>query len=391
MIKKVCRQLGIDKWPFKGNKITLRKQGLCHSRKKAGRAQSPDAEMPRPSESGDGLCAGMADMHHAQRGAYQPPQQQRAMGHPMMDHGALMDQAQAQAPMRLKVPPAGYRQSGGGGVDKKAAAVDYKEHQDYKQQIHREMHMRRAQPALDLRMPGSLLGGAGAMGSMGGMGGMGGGGGSASHGMAGSAVLYPGLMQRAAMLSASGEHARNTGFLSGSSAPVFAWESRAILPGAADQRALLGGGQAQRDGRFDHAPASRAHVAAGSSARCLSPAGPDVARSFGGDMDPLCAGGMTHLRHLSDTKPLADSKMPPHFCDSKLSPGSDSPESKRDSACEHDMAAGLEDDAEGFDLSWLVPSEHLRSMPDIEHSRAMGDLDADLLERLRTPVQYADN
>lgn len=86
-----------------------------------------------------------------------------------------------------------------------------------------------------------------------------------------------------------------------------------------------------------------------------------------------------------------DSKMPPHFCYSKLSPGSDSPESKRDSACEHDMAAGLEDDAEGFDLSWLVPSEHLRSMPDIEHSRAMGDLDADLLERLRTPVQYADN
>ena len=53
MIKKVCRQLGIDKWPFKGNKITLRKQGLCHSRKKAGLAQSPDAEMPRPSESAD--------------------------------------------------------------------------------------------------------------------------------------------------------------------------------------------------------------------------------------------------------------------------------------------------------------------------------------------------
>jgi len=28
VIKKVCRQLGIAKWPFKGNKIVLRKQGL---------------------------------------------------------------------------------------------------------------------------------------------------------------------------------------------------------------------------------------------------------------------------------------------------------------------------------------------------------------------------
>jgi len=33
VIKKVCRQLGIEKWPFKGNKIILRKQGLAPPKK----------------------------------------------------------------------------------------------------------------------------------------------------------------------------------------------------------------------------------------------------------------------------------------------------------------------------------------------------------------------
>ena len=50
VIKKVCRQLGIEKWPFKGNKITLRKQGICHNRKKADRPEPASGEAGRLSD-----------------------------------------------------------------------------------------------------------------------------------------------------------------------------------------------------------------------------------------------------------------------------------------------------------------------------------------------------
>eukprot|EP00286_Rhodomonas_abbreviata_P028815 CAMPEP_0181310438 /NCGR_PEP_ID=MMETSP1101-20121128/12586_1 /TAXON_ID=46948 /ORGANISM="Rhodomonas abbreviata, Strain Caron Lab Isolate" /LENGTH=409 /DNA_ID=CAMNT_0023417067 /DNA_START=35 /DNA_END=1264 /DNA_ORIENTATION=- len=46
VIKKVCRQLGIDKWPYKGNKIDLRKRGLGP----AGRKESVD-DMSQTSPS----------------------------------------------------------------------------------------------------------------------------------------------------------------------------------------------------------------------------------------------------------------------------------------------------------------------------------------------------
>ena len=72
------------------------------------------------------------------------------------------------------------------------------------------------------------------------------------------------------------------------------------------------------------------------------------------------------------------------FCASKLSPPADEfLDAKREStSSDKDNSIGLEDDAEGFDLSWLVPSDNLRGMPDI---------DGDMLERLRTPFHFADN
>eukprot|EP00960_Hanusia_phi_P052627 761552-Hanusia_phi.AAC.4 len=47
VIKKVCRQLGIAKWPFKGNKIVLRKQGLFAPIK----SESPQWNVPAQGPS----------------------------------------------------------------------------------------------------------------------------------------------------------------------------------------------------------------------------------------------------------------------------------------------------------------------------------------------------
>jgi len=51
VIKKVCRQLGIEKWPFKGNKIILRKQGLAPPKKndKDVPADTPAIPSQQPS------------------------------------------------------------------------------------------------------------------------------------------------------------------------------------------------------------------------------------------------------------------------------------------------------------------------------------------------------
>ena len=336
VIKKVCRQLGIDKWPFKRNKITLRKQGLCPSRKKGGRAQSPETEAPRPSESGEGMRTGM---QHAPR-AFQSLQQESAMGRAFMDQAQAQArgqqaQAQAQALMRLQQPPAAaYRQP-----EKKASAVDFEE------QLQREMQMRRGGSGLDLRLPGGRAGG---------MGGPGGG------------LTHPGLLERAAMLHGAGDW--RMGSMSAPPASVFSWESRAVVPGAAQIRGLLPGVPPQRDQQFaHHAPAGRSPPvgsATGSSGRCLSPAGGDGPRLFSSD-----SAGVGGLRQ---------------FCASKLSPPADEfLDAKREStSSDKDNSIGLEDDAEGFDLSWLVPSDNLRGMPDI---------DGDMLERLRTPFHFADN
>jgi hypothetical protein len=341
VIKKVCRQLGIDKWPFKGNKITLRKQGLCPSRKKGGRAQSPETEAPRPSSvSGEGMRTGM---QHAPR-AFQSLQQESAMGRAFMDQvqaqaRGQQAQAQAQALMRQQqVPAATYRQT-----EKKAPAVDFEE------QLQREIQMRRGGSGLDLCLPGGRAGG---------MGGAGGG------------LTHPGLLQRAAMQHGAGDW--RMGSMPAAPVSVFSWESRAVMPGAAQIRGLLAGVPPQRDHQFaHHAPAGRSlpvGSATGSSGRCLSPAGGDGPRLFSSD----AAGG--GLRQ---------------FCASKLSPPADeSLDIKRESTSsdkdtsDKDNSIGLEDDAEGFDLSWLVPSDNLRGMPDI---------DGDMLERLRTPFHFAEN
>ena len=60
VIKKACRQLGIDKWPFKGNKITLRKQGVCHDGKRARGREECEDESPAVS-----IAFGAPAAHHA--------------------------------------------------------------------------------------------------------------------------------------------------------------------------------------------------------------------------------------------------------------------------------------------------------------------------------------
>mmetsp|Transcript_44760 Transcript_44760/g.68481 ORF Transcript_44760/g.68481 Transcript_44760/m.68481 type:complete len:429 (-) Transcript_44760:311-1597(-) len=51
VIKKVCRQLGIDKWPYKGNKIDLRKRGLGPASRKDFLDEVPGTPPPGSSSS----------------------------------------------------------------------------------------------------------------------------------------------------------------------------------------------------------------------------------------------------------------------------------------------------------------------------------------------------
>ena len=244
-------------------------------------------------------------------------------------------QAQAQALMRQQqAPAAAYRQTG-----QQVPAVDFEE------QLQSEIQMRRGGLGLDLRLPGGRAGG---------MGGAGGG------------LMHTGLLQRAAMLHGAGDW--RMGPTPAAQVSVFSWESRAVVPGEAQLRGLLAGVPPQREHQFaHHAPARRSPPvgsATGGSGRCMSPAGGDGARLFSSD-----AAGVDGLRQ---------------FCASKLSPPADeSLDIKRESTCsDKDNSIGLDDDAEGFDLSWLVPSDNLRGMPDI---------DGDILERLRTPFHFAEN
>jgi len=46
VIKRVCRQLGIDKWPYKGNKIDLRKRGLGPAARKDFLDSPPSSVSP---------------------------------------------------------------------------------------------------------------------------------------------------------------------------------------------------------------------------------------------------------------------------------------------------------------------------------------------------------
>ena len=83
VIKKACRQLGIDKWPFKGNKITLRKQGVCHDGKRARGREECEDESPAVS-----IAFGAPAAHHA------AASQLHAAGAP--GHLAMMGQGSVQ-------------------------------------------------------------------------------------------------------------------------------------------------------------------------------------------------------------------------------------------------------------------------------------------------------
>ena len=70
----------------------------------------------------------------------------------------------------------------------------------------------------------------------------------------------------------------------------------------------------------------------------------------------------------------------------KLSPDSEQSDSKKDMA----LPMGLEDDDQGFDLSWLVPCDPPPSrLQQLHDMRGLTDMDSDLLQHFRGPVQYA--
>eukprot|EP00287_Rhodomonas_sp_CCMP768_P003508 CAMPEP_0196733534 /NCGR_PEP_ID=MMETSP1091-20130531/12541_1 /TAXON_ID=302021 /ORGANISM="Rhodomonas sp., Strain CCMP768" /LENGTH=431 /DNA_ID=CAMNT_0042076911 /DNA_START=137 /DNA_END=1435 /DNA_ORIENTATION=+ len=62
VIKKVCRQLGIEKWPYKGNKIDLRKRGLGPAARKDFLDDSPS---PVPTSSS--TCISNEDSSSSER------------------------------------------------------------------------------------------------------------------------------------------------------------------------------------------------------------------------------------------------------------------------------------------------------------------------------------
>jgi len=284
VIKKVCRQLGIDKWPFKGNKITLRKQGLGHGRNKSEIDKSDrdcsdgelDDENPgSPDTSETAPLSIPAPPPAPATATYQVCQQ---------SHQSSMQQD-------------AFRQLSAAETTRQAAHIE------------QAMQARRAPESNYRQLPANTLG-------------------------SGHVRTHSVLMDRVLEVDrAMGE------WRMGDAGGVFGWESRALFPGiqCARQKQLHG---------YQHQQQHHHSVGATQNAHRKMSQGP--AQHFG-------QGAEGH---------------------NKFSPGSEV-EVKTEMSEEHD------NEDHGFDLSWLVPSEHSRGL----------DMDSDLLSatRFQSPFHYAEN
>lgn len=308
VIKKVCRQLGIDKWPFKGNKITLRKQGVCHGRKKAERNETPEKQAPS-SDSSDAHSQSPALPRPAPSVPYQRSPSHSGHSHMMEQRG--MRTAPAQPSSFRQMPPSS---------DQKPAAARAVAQHCYEE----PMQPRRAGLPLEFRLHAPV----------------------GARGVGASSSMHASFMERSMVEMERWRMGGGGHNMGGGPDGVFGWESRALLPGG------------------NRSPHHHHHThAARSAPRCMSPGALDGAAarsSFGSAV----AADMEIFRFEGGGE-----------SQSKFSPQSDADVKK-------ETSAGLDDDDQGFDLSWLVPSDQVRALP---------DMDADLLERFRTPFQYAEN
>ena len=313
VIKKVCRQLGIEKWPFKGNKITLRKQGICHGRKKAERAEAAVGDAGGEEDSAE-VSGHIPAARHAASMAYHSPGPHAH--HVIPDHG----RAQMPKPQALRhmghLSASAYGQTHVGAAERKPMRA-------LMRGLDEGGPARRGQGNLDLCMPQGLLGAGAAMPG------------------SGATALHPTPLQ-GALVERSLQDWRMSNAGGGPGGGVFGWEARAVLPGMHDARHTA-----------QHMLAPRPLT------RCISPAG-DAGHELavsGRDMEGQREG--------------------------KYSPSSEQSDSKKD------MSMVLEDDDHGFDLSWLVPSDPPQSRIPLHDMRGLQDIDADMLERFRGPLQYA--
>jgi len=316
VIKKVCRQLGIEKWPFKGNKITLRKQGICHSRKKTDRGEPAGSEVGRSPDSPEvpghltaARTSGALSFHAAGGNAHQA-----------LQPGTLH---------LSKTQPVAFRGAGESAVFRPALGQAF-ERRPVRNPIRGFEDLgpaRRGQPSLDVGPRQPILAGVGS-GLLG--------------GSSGISLQQNSLMDRPALDWRNfnlGGFGVGGGGGQGLGGGAFGWEARAILPGSHDARTAL----------QNLMPASRLVT------RSLSP-GAEAPTELGRDIDAPRGG--------------------------KFSPGSDVDSKK-------DLSMGLDDDDQGFDLSWLVPSDPPQSRLPFQDMRGLSDMDADMLERFRGPYHYA--
>ena len=186
VIKKVCRQLGIDKWPFKGNKITLRKQGLCHGRKKSDREQLSDSEAHSPRTPGLAQHSPAAP-----RRALSNPYHGSHQDHNYMEQTEIRLGQTSQNTSTMRRPSCGVKPARGAGSG-------------FEDGMQGGQGVRRGAGGLEMRMAAAM--GAGPGGS--------------------SFMQHNGMVERSMLdwrASAGG-------------AAMFGWESRALLPGVTPSR-----------------------------------------------------------------------------------------------------------------------------------------------------------
>ena len=323
MIKKVCRQLGIDKWPFKGNKITLRKQGVCHGRKKGERNEA-------------------TSRRHGERGC-----SPGGPGHSSAAHRTLSEPLQSANPVHAIAiepigMPTGLAQANefrttrtverpANGPSSKSDSFQPTTHEA---QASRDMLFM----GTDTFVP------------------------SASRAPA-CALLHPSMIERSLLEMERWRIGTNTvGASAGGVSGAYAWESSVVLPGVDCSQHHLR--QPQQQQQKQRSASLSAHAASSD----MSPSTPPPA---GQDASGLLSGvrGSDANNKFSSSSKISSKFGFESECENKFSPGGESgcvavevAEGLFGTDASKDTPEALEDDDQGFDLSVRHTHTHTHTL-----------------------------